>query len=64
MKTRIRKTSESLINSVAVNTRFSSEAYNFLRDQAYVQRKSMNLIVEECVQRYKRMLTSQNDMIP
>ncbi len=64
MRPRIKKTKESLVNSVSINTRFSEDAYNFLRDQAYVQRKSMNLIVEECVQRYKKILTSPSDMIP
>lgn len=64
MRPRTKKTKESLINSVALNTRFNEDTYHFLRDQAYVQRKSMNLIVEECVQRYKKILTSQDDMIP
>jgi hypothetical protein len=63
MRPRIRKTKESLVNSVSINTRFSEDAYNFLRDQAYVQRKSMNLIVEECVQRYKKMLTSTDSVV-
>lgn len=49
--------------TVAMSTRFQVETYNFLRDQAHVQRKAMNLIIEECVQRYKKMLTSPNDMV-
>lgn len=61
---RTKLTKESLINSVSINTRFSEDSYNFLRNQAFAQRKSMNLIVEECVQRYKKMLTSQEDMVP
>lgn len=64
MKPRRKQTKESLRNSVALNTRFNEDTYIFLRDQAFAQRKSMNLLIEECVQRYKKMLTGHEDMIP
>jgi predicted HicB family RNase H-like nuclease len=55
---------ETAKDTVAMNTRFHQDVHQFLRDQAYVQKKSMNLIIEECVLRYKKMLTSSDDMVP
>jgi len=63
MGTPRRRTKESLENTVGISARVHESTYNFLRDQAYVQRKSMNLILEECIQRYKKMLTNYDDMI-
>lgn len=58
MVTTLRRTKESLKDTVMISARIHESSYNFIRDQAYVQRKSMNLIVEECIQRYKKVLTS------
>lgn len=58
-----RRTKDTLQHTVGISARVHEASYNFLRDQAYVQRKSMNLILEECIQRYKKMLTGDSDMI-
>ena len=63
MKRRSTLRKECAKDSVTMNTRFDKEIHQFLRDQAHVQRKSMNLIIEECVMRYKKMLTSSDDMV-
>lgn len=55
---------ETSIDTVAMNIRLHEDTHNFLRDQAHAQKRSMNLIVEECVQRYKKMLTLPSDLIP
>lgn len=54
---------ETSKGTVTMNTRFDEEVHKFLRDQAFVQKKSMNLIIEECVKRYKKQLTSPDDMV-
>lgn len=63
MSTPRRRTKETLQNTVGISARVHESTYNFLRDQAYVQRKSMNLILEECIQRYKKVLTNYDDVI-
>lgn len=63
MGTPRRRTKDSLQNTVGISARVHESAYNFLRDQAYVQRKSMNLILEECIQRYKKVLTNGGEVI-
>lgn len=63
MATPRRRTKDSLENTVGISARVHESTYNFLRDQAYVQRKSMNLILEECIQRYKKMLTGDDVVI-
>lgn len=55
---------ETGANTVTMNNRFNEDVHQFLRDQAHVQRKSMNLIIEECVLRYKKMLTSPDNVVP
>ena len=63
MGTPRRRTKETLEHTVAISARVHEGSYNFLRDQAFIQRKSMNLILEECIQRYKKMLTGDSDVI-
>lgn len=63
MATQRRRTKETLQHTVAISARVHEGSYNFLRDQAYVQKKSMNLILEECIQRYKKLLTNCDDVI-
>jgi hypothetical protein len=63
MKPRRTLRKETSKGTVTMNTRFDENVHQFLRDQAFVQKKSMNLIIEECILRYKKMLTSSDDMV-
>ena len=63
MKPRKTLRKETSKGTVTMNTRFDENIHQFLRDQAYVQKKSMNLIIEDCIRRYKKMLTSSEDMV-
>jgi predicted HicB family RNase H-like nuclease len=51
----------------AFNIRIPREMWSFLKMQSVVQERSMNLIVLECLNKYKKniekMLTSSNTMV-
>lgn len=63
MRPRRKQIKKSLQDTVSYCSRFHEDTYSFLRDQAHVQKRSMNLILEECVLRYKKSLTTNDDVI-
>tara|TARA_R110000868_G_scaffold356723_2_gene618170 strand:- start:381 stop:566 length:186 start_codon:yes stop_codon:yes gene_type:complete len=54
MNSKRMKIKESLENTITYTARFSEDMHAFLKSRSRDQNRSMNLILEDCVKKYKK----------